>query len=137
MHMTLHRRRSALGCTLGDLSINGNHECFTLEDVVRPDGEKVYGETAIPAGTYEVTITWSPRFKTRLPILADVPNFSGVRIHPGNKAEDTEGCILVGRSVFPDRLGQSRLAFDVLMAKIETAVSRGEHVTIEIVNAPD
>ena len=100
-------------------------------------GEKVYGETAIPAGTYDVTVTWSPRFKTRLPILGDVPNFSGVRIHPGNKADDTEGCILVGRAVYPDRLGQSRLAFDVLMAKIDAATQSGDPVTIEIVNAAD
>ena len=135
MHMILHRKPSANGCTLGTLTINGQHECFTLEDVVRPDGEKVYGQTAIPAGTYPVIVNMSPRFKVRLPMLMFVPGFVGVRIHPGNKAEDTEGCILVGRQAFADRIGQSRLAFDVLMAKIEAAIARGEEVTIEVVNS--
>lgn len=132
MKLTLSRRPSANGATIGNLTVNGKHECYTCEDVVRPDGEKVPGKTAIPAGTYRVVITQSPRFNRRLPILLDVPGFEGVRIHPGNTAEDTEGCILPGRGFLPDRVTQSVLAFDALFAKLEQAEAAREDVWIEI-----
>jgi hypothetical protein len=112
------------------LSVNGTVECFTLEDVVRP--EKIAGETAIPAGTYEVEITPSKRFKRDLPLVMNVPGFEGIRIHPGNTAEDTEGCILVGTSKMPDSVGGSRKAFEVLFAKIRDALDAEELVTLEI-----
>jgi Family of unknown function (DUF5675) len=69
-------------CTIGELLVDGEHECWTLEDVVRPDGQKVPGETAIPYGTYDVIITPSVRFGTDMPLLVGVPNFTGIRIHP-------------------------------------------------------
>lgn len=83
--------------------------CSTLEDRIRDlqdlnhDGDfndpgegKVYGETAIPCGRYEVIVTDSPKLKRRLPILLDVPGFTGIRIHAGRNERSTEGCILVG-----------------------------------------
>ena len=82
--------------TIGKLYIDNQYFCDTLEDVVRKDGEKVYGKTAIPSGMYRVKKTYSPRFKKVLPEILEVPNFSGVRIHAGNTAKDTEGCILLG-----------------------------------------
>lgn len=82
--------------TIGKLYIDNQYFCDTLEDVVRKDGEKVYGKTAIPSGMYRVKKTFSPRFKKVLPEILEVPNFSGVRIHSGNTAKDTEGCILLG-----------------------------------------
>lgn len=81
--------------TIGKLYIGTDYFCDTLEDTVRT-GEKIAGKTAIPAGEYHVKKTYSPRFKTQLPEILNVPNFTGVRIHSGNTAKDTEGCILLG-----------------------------------------
>lgn len=130
------RRPSAYGCTIGLLSIDGVHECYTCEDVVRPSGEKLHGQTAIPAGVYSVVVNQSQRFKRRLPLLLDVPGFEGIRIHPGNTQHDTEGCILPGRGFTPNSVTQSVLAFDALFRKIEAAHAAGHPVTIEIRDAP-
>jgi len=100
----LELKRVKLGeeFTIGKLSVDGKFICYTLEDTVREqvgvpvEQWKVMSKTAIPTGTYPVTITMSNRFKTMLPLLGNVPGFSGVRIHTGNSAKDTEGCILVG-----------------------------------------
>jgi hypothetical protein len=102
--------------TVGELYLNGTFECFTLEDVVRP--EKIYGETAIPAGRYRVVFSMSPRFKQVLPLLWEVPNYTGVRIHAGNTAKDTEGCILVGQERGVNSVGKSRAALEALLAKL-------------------
>ena len=122
-------------CTIGALYRDGEALCHTLEDTVRPDGEKVYGETAIPYGTYQVIVTHSPRFKRDLPLLVGVPNFEGVRIHPGNTAEDTHGCLLVGMGVQGDSITRSREAFTLVYSEILDALARGDEVTIEFRDA--
>src|SRR2546423_440555 len=94
MQLQLKRKTFTDKSTIGELAVNGVFECFTLEDVVRP--EKIKRETAIPAGRYEIAITFSDKFQKFLPLLLNVPNYEGVRIHSGNRPEDTEGCILVG-----------------------------------------
>ena len=132
MRLTLQREPSTKVSTAGKLFIDGQFECYTLEDIVRPRGVKVYGQTAIPAGSYQVVLTMSPRFKRVLPLLLNVQGFEGIRIHPGNKAEDTDGCILVGDAPAPDWLGQSKVAFDRLFAKLRTT---SVAVTIEIKDA--
>lgn len=132
MRMELKRIDLKDTCTIGVLYVDGQQECWTLEDRVRPDGVKVYGETAIPAGIYRVDVTPSPRFKRDLPLLINVANFVGVRIHPGNTAGDTEGCILVGRTRGPERVNESQLAFNALFAKILAAKSRKDPITLEI-----
>jgi hypothetical protein len=129
MDILLIREPSTAECTLGTLAVDGAFQCFTLEDVVRP--VKIKGMTAIPAGDYEVVVTFSERFKRPLPLLLNVPNFDGVRIHPGNTAKDTEGCILVGLKKATDSVQQSRLAFDPLFAKIVEAAGR-EKIFIHI-----
>jgi hypothetical protein len=129
MNLKLVRRTLTEQSTIGTLSINGVFECFTLEDRVRP--VKIHGATAIPAGIYEITITFSDRFQKPLPLLLNVPNFAGIRIHPGNTAADTEGCILVGTTERKDFIGRSRVAFKALFAKLEAALKK-EKVFIEV-----
>jgi hypothetical protein len=105
------------GRTYGRLFVDGVFACHTLEDAIRET--KIPGQTAIPAGRYLVRITPSARFKRRLPELVNVPNYRGVRIHPGNTIHDTEGCILPGLQRTATGLAKSRLAFDPLLARLE------------------
>lgn len=84
--------------TLGKMYLDGEFYGYTLEDMVRKLGQKVPGKTAIPAGSYKVTVTYSPHFKKLLPLINDVPEFDGVRIHGGNSAADTNGCLLVAKN---------------------------------------
>lgn len=93
--LTLVRTEAITDRTLGRLLVNGEHFCHVLEDTLRPRGVKVAGVTAIPAGLYRVTLEKSPKFKRIMPTIKGVPNFEGVRIHGGNRPEDTEGCPLV------------------------------------------
>ncbi len=121
MELILKRTDFTDESTIGELSINGAFECYTLEDKVRP--VKVKGVTAIPAGDYEVVITFSERFKRPLPLLLNVPNFDGIRIHAGNSAKDTDGCILVGKTKQADFIGTSAIALDGLFWKLVQATS--------------
>lgn len=133
MKLTLERLQLDPDVTIGALNVDGQFQCWTLEDVVRaPAAPKVFGQTAIPYGTYGLAITMSPHFGRELPLLLAVPNFSGVRIHPGNTAADTEGCILVGADRLGKSLGHSRAAFDALFPLIRNALAKGA-VTLEIV----
>lgn len=132
MKLVLQRQKSSGKSTQGQISIDGKFECFTLEDVERL--QKIKGETAIPVGIYKVVLTQSPRFGRVLPLLVDVPNFEGIRIHPGNTDKDTEGCILVGQSYAKDFVGNSRAAFDKLFAKLQATK---EPITIEIISAKE
>lgn len=135
MLLRLARQELAPGYTLGRLHIDSAVFCWTLEDTVREPGVKIPGATAIPVGRYVVQVTMSPRFKQRMPILLDVPNFSGVRIHPGNSAADTEGCILVGyKALSNGRIAESRWAYQDLLNRIEDAGRAGETVHIQIDN---
>lgn len=139
MYLQLVREGFTDKATEGKLFVNGAFKCYTLEDFDRrleDGGEKVYAETAIPRGTYNVVLSMSPRFKKVLPLLENVPGFTGIRIHTGNKSADTEGCILVGSSNASntdDWIGGSVAAMKPLMSKLEAAAERGEEITIEIV----
>lgn len=134
MQLFLKRKWFSMESSIGELSIDGlAFKCFTLEDPVR-DGLKIYGRTAIPDGTYEVDITMSARFKRFMPILRNVPGFEGIRIHTGNTARNTEGCILVGRTRGLDWIGRSRDAYDELFAILTAALDSGERVFITITN---
>lgn len=131
--MKLVLKRIFLGdfYTIGELYVNGDYFCDTLEDKVR-NGEKIPGETAIPAGTYRVTVSKSPKFGRDLPMLCSVPNFTGIRIHRGNTAKDTAGCILVGENTVKGRLNNSTKYEEMLTERLQKAQDQGETITIEI-----
>ncbi len=138
MLIEVKRGPSADGCTLGKMFVDGAFECFTLEDVVRevpgqPVAQwKVPNQTAIPMGTYQVIVNHSAHFGKDLPLLVNVPGFDGVRIHSGNTAADTEGCILVGETEGASQISSSRAAFGALFPKIQAALAGGETVQITI-----
>jgi hypothetical protein len=133
MEIKIERVQCDPDVTIGSMSVDGDWEAWTCEDVVRPAGAgKVPGNTAIPAGTYQVIVTYSPHFKQDLPLLVNVPNFEGVRIHSGNTPADTEGCLLVGHDRYSKSIGHSRFAFAALFTKITDAVRRGEKISLEI-----
>lgn len=137
MKLELFRIKFSDRTTQGELWVDGKTECWTLEDKRRDPWEpKIPGETAIPEGEYKVVLDHSYRFNRTMPHILDVPEFEGIRIHPGNTEYDTNGCILVGLSRSPDRVWDSKLAFNRLMAKLEDATSKGEEVTLRIVYNP-
>lgn len=132
MNITVKRIFKGPKYTIGKLSIDGHYFCDTLEDTVRPAGVKIPGRTAIPAGKYQIEITESIRFNRLMPIIKDVPGFTGVLIHAGNTAEDTEGCILVGRNRVKGKVLDSRETFQKLFKILIVAVRGGENLEIEI-----
>lgn len=124
--------------TISGITVDGEWQCWGLEDPVREvPGQpvstwKIHGKTAIPAGRYKVIIDMSVRFKRLLPLLLDVPGYSGVRIHAGNTAADTEGCILVGNERLAKSLARSQPALAPLMTKLSEAQNKGEPIWLEI-----
>lgn len=136
MDLRLDREPTVEGATFGTLRINGRIYCRTLEDAFRPAGEKVYGKTCIPAGRYRVIINHSLRFRQDLPLLLDVPGFTGIRIHPGNTTADTDGCILLGMSRTGLTVNQSRKACTLVQDEIARGLAKGETVWLTIVNPP-
>lgn len=140
MYIQLVRESFTDKATEGKIFVNGEFECYTLEDMDRklelPNTKKVYGETAIPRGSYRLIITMSTRFKRETIEVLNVPGFTGIRIHSGNKSEDTEGCVLVGSSndkTDDNWIGNSKVAYDKLHQKVKEALVAGELVTLEIV----
>ena len=128
--LRLVRGPQSTKCIIGKLYWDDRFICYTLEDVARP--VKIMHETCIPKGTYKIIVNMSNRFKKLMPLLLDVPGFEGIRIHCGNTDKDTSGCILVGKSLAKDFIGDPKLAFDELMQ----ILNPGKEVlqcTIEIV----
>lgn len=145
MKLTLKRKYLGEKYTIGDLYIDGKFFCNTIEDTVRklpttcpntPKGsackcrEKVYAETAIPEGTYKITLEHSPRFKRKLPFLHNVPHFIGILIHSGTTEKDSAGCLIVGKNTIKGKVTESRLTSD----KLNDILSKEKHITIQIVN---
>ena len=138
MELKLTRKWLTANSTIGELSINGVFECFVLEDNFPTPYVKTPGKTCIPTGHYEVIVNMSNRFHVEMPLLLNVPQFAGIRIHPGNVAADTEGCLLPGRIRQVDKVAESKLAYEALFTKIKAAIAKGEKVciTVEVVKVP-
>ena len=139
MELTLQRTEKRRGYTMGTLAVDGEPFCDTLEPTWRDighgrPGKKVEGRTAIPEGRYPVVITYSPKFDKWLPLLLHVPMFEGIRIHAGNTAKDTAGCILVGEKHKRGMVVNSNIWVHRLKQKITEAKERGEGVFIQIEN---
>ena len=130
MELKLVREDFTEDSTIGKLYINGVFHCYTLEDKVRD--VKIAHITAIPKGKYEVAITFSNRFQQLMPLLLNVPNYEGVRIHWGNYSKDTDGCILVGSTKSVNFIGNSRAQYAKLLALLKKAIAK-EKIFIEIV----
>ncbi len=141
MEIELIRKHKNKDCTISDMLVNGAFECYILEDVDRNlfqadpikhiQEVKVHSKTAIPYGRYEVIMSYSNRFKKYLPQLLNVPGFEGIRIHPGNTKDDTEGCLLPGTSFTDNMVANSRNAFNTLYKKLK-AVEKKEKIYITI-----
>jgi hypothetical protein len=135
VNLLLTRTIYSSHATVGELFVEGLFACHVLEDVTRPaSAPKVWGQTAIPPGTYELIISYSPRFRQPLPLLLHVPGYEGVRIHPGNAAADTEGCLLVGcyDPHKPDWVANSRATFVALLARLRAALAAGQRLWLTI-----
>lgn len=142
MNILLKRRYLDSQYTIGSLFINGEYLCDTIEDVVRDlnrdgdledqDEDKVYGETAIPYGTYQVVLTMSPKFKRVLPLLLDVKHFTGIRIHRGNTAKDSHGCILPGENKVKGKVINSTKYELELVRLMKIATKVGHEIKIDI-----
>ena len=140
MKLLVQRNMTVGKATIGALSIDGASFCDTLEDALRekvgvPVKEwKIPGETAIPAGVYKLSVGNSPRFGLNTLMVQQVPGFSEIRIHGGNRAVDTHGCLLVGYKTAPEFISWSQLALQKLKAIVVPAIKRGESVQIEYRN---
>lgn len=145
MKLTLKRKYLGEKYTIGDLYIDGKFFCNTIEDTVRklptncpntPKGstckcrEKVYAQTAIPEGTYKITMEHSPRFKRKLPFLHNVPHFIGILIHSGTTEKDSAGCLIVGKNTIKGKVTESRVTSD----KLNTILTKEKQITIQILN---
>ena len=142
MELKLERKYRSNNYCIDKLYINGKYFSDALEDPDRGLTDtmsleeiqkiKIKGNTCIPYGTYNITITYSPRFKKNLPLLNNVKGFDGIRIHSGNKPQDTEGCLLPGFNKVKGQVIDSRVTTDKLIAQIQQSLNKGEKVTITI-----
>lgn len=141
MTIRIDRKWKKAEYTISRVYINGRYfGCNSLEDTDRGllqtmqiaeiQKRKIKGKTAIPRGYYDVKVTWSEKYKRDMPLLIDVPGFSGIRLHSGNSAKDTEGCILFGKNDKVGWISDSRVWTQKIYDKINAALKRGEKITM-------
>lgn len=122
MNLTLKRSLTNPKATIGSLEVDGEFECWILENPIYQ----------IPAGSYSVQITFSQRFQKPLPLIEGIPGRSGIRIHPGNSPGDSLGCLLPGTSHDAEHVWNSRLAFNLLFKRLKEALDSGATVRLTI-----
>lgn len=136
MNIQLKRIAKKETYTIGKLYIDGVYFCDTIEDKDRGLNQtmsindikkkKIYGKTAIPTGTYKIVIDYSNRFKKNMAHILNVPGYEGVRIHIGNSAKDTLGCIIVGKNKIVGKVIESRNTYNQLFPILQKAFKEGE-----------
>lgn len=136
MNIQLKRIAKKETYTIGKLYIDGVYFCDTIEDKDRDLNQtmsindikkkKVYGETAIPTGTYKLVIDYSNRFKKNMAHILNVPGYEGIRIHTGNSAKDSLGCIIVGKNKVVGKVVESRNTYNQLFPILQKAFKEGE-----------
>lgn len=129
MILSLKRNEPKDGSMTGSLYINDAFFCNTIED--EPKHKKEMHKTAIPSGVYDVVISFSNRFQMYMPLLINVPYFEGVRIHSGNTADDSSGCIIIGKAKDSKTVISSRDTFKKLMTELKK-VEKKEKITLVI-----
>lgn len=142
MEIKLIRIAKMPAYTIGRVYVNGEYFCDSLEDKDRGLTQemtlqqiralKVYGETAIPTGTYRITYTYSPNFKRNLPLVNSVKGFDGIRIHPLNTAAESEGCIGLGENKIKGKIINSRAWCERLNEKILGAIEKKEEIILVV-----
>ena len=142
MNIQVIAYKKTTNTVISRLYIDNHFECFILEDKDRGLKQsmtlteilaiKQPGTTAIPEGKYSVDITYSNRFGKDMPLVVNVPGYEGIRIHPGNYAVNTEGCLLPGTGEVPDMVTNSVIAFHALVQKLIPSLKTG-NVTLEII----
>lgn len=138
MKLTLIRIANKATYTIGKLYIDDKYECDVIEDTDRGlddsmtleeiKRKKVYGETAIPTGTYNLIINYSQKYKKQMPLLLNVKGYEGIRIHSGNTAKDTLGCLIVGQNKEVGKVINSRVTYNKLFDKL----SKAKNIWVEI-----
>lgn len=134
MRLTLKRVAKRDTYTIGKLYVDGQYWCDTLEDRVRDltKENKIPGQTAIPAGTYDVVVNISPKFKRLLPRLLNVPHFEGILIHRGNTDKDSAGCILPGENRAVGKVLNSTYWEKRITDHLLAAQDKGEDIKITV-----
>lgn len=143
LHLTLIRKWKNPAYTIGQLYAGGRLICNSLEDTDRglnmhmPEKEinkiKIAGETAIPTGTYKLAVTQSPRFGRKLIEVLNVPGYLGIRIHKGNTAKNSAGCILPGNNTEKGKVTNSTKFEELLTSMVESAINNGEEAYLTII----
>lgn len=131
-HLKITRVYNNLLVCIGKLSINGTDFGYTLEDTVRPHGEFNSDNTAIPAGVYDVDLTYSERTKRLIPKILNVPNFKDIRIHDGKDYRNSLGCVMLTQNL----INWERVD-TVKLNKLISVLEQSTGITIEITNAFD
>lgn len=128
--------------TIGKMYIDGQYVCDTLEDTDRGlkksmsleeiKQKKVYGQTAIPEGKYQIIWSYSNKFKKNLPLLLNVPGYEGIRIHSGNTDVDTYGCILLGQNKVVGKVINSIATCNKVLPLIQKACEKEKvYITVQ------
>lgn len=142
MQIEVIRKHLKAEYTIGQMFIDGKFFCNTLEDTDRKLDQtmplevikavKVYGQTAIPTGTYKVTLYYWAKYKQWYPLLHNVPAYTGILMHGGQTHKDTLGCILLGENKIKGGLVNCSHYVRLLVKLIQEAADRGEDTFITI-----